>query len=190
MEDEIPVGSGLDSVPVDTPRVVINRRYLLVITVATVAILLVAGSLLSAQGRGNNSSDTSASSTLGVKEGDPNEVAPVGSVLKRVTQPPAGAHVMISLPTGTPELAFDIEFEPFGIAPGGGLVIRVATVKPVGGGDDADKLTPRLQGANLVVRTSSNVNPLALRGGAHVGALKTIPEKDGYAFVLTKAEAR
>ena len=97
---------------------------------------------------------------------------------------------MISQPAGTPEAAFKVEFGRYGIAPGGGVVIKVTKAQAEGESTDAAALAKKLAGANLVVRTSGGVDASTLKGGAYSGIVKTVADKDAYAFVLTAAEAR
>jgi len=81
-----------------------------------------------------------------------------------------------------------VKFEPYGLAPSGGLVIRVSEASPVGENTDAKSLAARMKAANLVVAAESDVSPTALRGGKYSGTIKTVAEKDAYSFVLTNAE--
>jgi len=180
-------GPETNSEPVDSTNTNSKRKRLIIVGIIVLAVVLVAGSLLTSQGLGRKSPDADAGTELGVKEGDPNEVAPEGTRLKRVVEPPARAHVLLSLPAGTPSYTLSIEFAPYGVASDGDLVIRVTQAEAEGDGDEAAQLARRLKGVNLVVRSGAGVDPLALRGGRYTGTLKTVAEKDGYAFELTKA---
>jgi len=165
-----------------------SRTLLIVVGVIVLAALLVGGSLLTSQRADSSRTTPRGTSAAEIKQGAPNSVAPEGSELKRLTQPPSNAHVMISLPAGTPKLEVQVVFEPYGISPSGGVVVRVSDATPVGERDDAKGLAQRLLGANLVVRAGPGGDAASLRGGRYKGTIETVAEKEAFAFVLTKAE--
>ena len=88
---------------------------MIVIGVVVLAAMLVGGSLITSRGAEPGRTTPGETAAAEIKQGDPNAVAPAGSELKRITQPPSNAHVMISLPAGTPELSVDVVFEPYGV---------------------------------------------------------------------------
>jgi len=161
---------------------------MIVVGLVVLGAVLVGGSLLTTRGVEPGRNTPSETSAAEIKQSDPNAVASEGSDLKRITRPPSNAHVMISLPAGTPELAVDVVFEPYGIAPSGGVVIRVAQATPIGERDDAKDLAQRLQGVNLVARTGSGDDAASMRGGRYQGTIETVAEKEAFAFRLTNVE--
>jgi len=180
-------GSAVSAEPGSRAHVSASRTLIVVGVVVLVAVL-VGGSLLTSRSAEPGRTTPRETSAAESKTGDPNSVAPAGSELKRITQPPSNAHVMISLPAGTPKLEVDAVFEPYGISPSGGAVIRVSDVTPVGDRDDAKELAQRLQGVNLVVRAGPGTDAASMRGGRYRGTIETVAEKEAFAFVLTKAE--
>lgn len=182
-------GSVTPAEPVDPPRA-IPKRTLIIVGVVAVAVALISGSLLTSRGVEPGRTKPAAAAVSETKPGEANTVATPGSELKLVTAPPARTHVMISLPAGTPESSVSVTFRPYGLGPNGRLVVRIDQATAVGDSEDASMLAKRLTGANLLVRSGDGVSASALRGGEYSGTIKTLAEKDAYAFVLINAEPR
>lgn len=168
-----------------------SKRSIVIAAIAVVAVALVVGSLLSSRSQKAGVTSPSASLAEQVKRGDPDKVAAEGSELRRIEEPPRNAHVMISLPKGTLEFVFAIVFRPYGLAPSGGLVIRVESAKPLShDNEEAVRLAKRLTGSNLVVSPGTAAPIASLRGGTYAGDLKIVEQPDAYSFELIAAEPK
>ena len=168
-----------------------NRRPLIYAAIAVLAVALIAGSYLSTKSadRASTAKLSGVSSAVPIKQGDPNEIAERGSKMLLVTKPPARTRALLSLPPGTPTQEFEIEFEPYGVAPSGGLVIRVSKATPKGDGAEAAELAKQLAKANMVVETGSSVDAAAFKGGRYTGTVSTVPKDGAFAFALKQSEA-
>jgi len=165
-----------------------RRKSVIIAGVAIVAIALVVGSFISSRTVTPGKTSPSASSSTRMKTGDPEKVADEGATLPRITDPPTNTHVMLSLPKGTPEMTFAVTFEPYGLAPSGGIVIRVNNARATDSATEAQNLAKRLTGVNLVVTPGSDVAAVSMRGGTYSGVVNTVEDQDAYSFALTKAE--
>lgn len=121
----------------------------------------------------------------GAPAATPSHPAEKGEKLLAITTPPPRTLALVEKESATANARYEVEFEPYGLAQGGGIVVRVTKSTAIGHVDKIVDFSDR----NVLVRLASpEVAEAIAKGGTYSGVLELREEMGVLAPRLLSAE--
>lgn len=163
-----------------------KRPAFLVVLVVVAVVALLGGSYLSARGsRLFKGSSATAPVAAQAKSGNPNAVAASGEKLLTIVTPPSNTRVQLKLSKDLGKPVFALEFRPYGLGPGGTVVIQVTKATSQGGTTLAPSFAKALVGQNLQAAIALDSVAVLKTGGSYSGDLTMVEQSGVDSFLIS-----